>query len=299
METKTPISFQKLKPEARLNVRKLAIRMWRHGNSHAEIMLACQISKSTLTRTITAWKKGKQKALAEMDGRQGRGGGACRLLTPEQENQILSMVIDHTPDQYKFEFALWSSEAVRQLIVSNLGIKIGLSTVELYLKRWGLTVLRPARQAMNQKPEDAKKWTGQQLPELKKEAKEKSACIFFTDETAIQNMANCTRGSSAKGVTPDFQSQAKRMHINMISAVSPSGKVKFALSSNTIDSDAFIDFAERLLKDVGKPIVLVTKNLRSHHSKKTQKWLEEHNASMSLRFFPDCPPELSPDGTTA
>lgn len=260
METRTPTPFQKLTPEARLNVRKLAIRMWRHGYTHAEIMFSCRISKATLERTITAWNQGRQKALAEMDGQQGCGGGPKKRLTPEQEHQILLMIVDHTPDQYKFEFALWSREAVRQLIEKKLGITIGLSTTALYLKRWGLTVQRPTRQAMKQKPEDVNKWTKQQLPEVKREAKEKGAEIFFTDETAIQNVANYVRGYSPKGVKPVLKIQAKRMHINMISAISPSGKVKFALSSKSIDSDAFIDFADRLQKEVGKPIVLVADN---------------------------------------
>ena len=292
MKTKNLSAFQKLSPEARLNVRKSAIQMLRHGSTHAEIILSLKISKSTLERTITAWRKGGQNALAEMDRRQGCGGGTPKILSPEQELLILSMIIDHTPDQYKSEAMLWSRDAVYQLIQDKLGIKIGQSTTGLYLKRWGLAVPRPARQVISQKSDHLKMWVEHELPAVKKEAKEKGAAIFFVAETAIRNIANSACEDSPKGpksVTPASKKQAKRMHINMISAISPAGTMKFALRTNPVDSDTFIDFAAHLLRDTRRPIILLADNLRAHHSKKTQQWLKENNASISMHFLTSSP----------
>ena len=292
----TRSTYQKLSKEKREQIRKEAIRMWHHGESHENISFCLQISATTLNRLIAVWKKGGQNALKKMGSHQGKNGGPKRFLTPEMEKEILSMIVDHTPDQYKFEFSLWSREAVRQLIREKFKIDMANSTVGLYLKRWGLTVQRPAKQAMKKhNPKAAKAWLNHALPALREEAKTKGAELFFTDETAIQNVANYSRGYSPKGVTPVLKIQAKRMHINMISAISTSGMVKFALSSKSIDSDAFIDFADRLLREVGKPIVLVADNLRAHHSKKTQQWMKDHNDMISLHYFPAYSPELNPD----
>jgi transposase len=43
------------------------------------------------------------------------------------------------PDQMKLPFALWTAQAVRELIHKKLGKTLGLSTMPLYLKRWGFT----------------------------------------------------------------------------------------------------------------------------------------------------------------
>ena len=55
------------------------------------------------------------------------------------------MIVDHTHDQDKFDFERWRRSSVQQLIEKELGIKLGLSTVGTYLKRWGLTGQRPAK----------------------------------------------------------------------------------------------------------------------------------------------------------
>src|SRR5689334_20497117 len=40
-------------------------------------------------------------------------------------------------------FALWTSRAVRELIERRLAKRLGLSTVPLYLRRWGMTPRKP------------------------------------------------------------------------------------------------------------------------------------------------------------
>jgi transposase len=46
------------------------------------------------------------------------------------------------PDQMKLPFALWTAQAVRALIHKKFGKTLGLSTMPLYLKRWGLSFPR-------------------------------------------------------------------------------------------------------------------------------------------------------------
>lgn len=66
--------------------------------------------------------------------RRGKG-----LLTADEADRVRGWIADKTPDQLKLPFALWTSRAVRDLIQLRMGKRLGLSTVQLYLQRWGMT----------------------------------------------------------------------------------------------------------------------------------------------------------------
>lgn len=253
-------SFHRLSSEARLDIRKRAIRMWRHGASHVEIIQGLKISKSTLERTITAWKRGGQKALAGMGGKGGRPVGACKVLPAALETQALSMIADHSPDEYGVKGSLWGRDALKALAQERLGVCIGLTTAGLYLRRWRLDVRKPER------------LPGQWMRELKSLARSKGAEVFYVETKPFR------KGVPAQNVPP----------LNMVGAVNPLGTARFSLRSGTIDSDAFVDFASRLLEEMQRPLALVVDGqLAAHRSAKTRKWIDAHKDMVSLYFLPE------------
>ena len=88
------------------------------------------------------------------------------------------MLTDHTPEQLKFKCCLWTRKSVIELIKREFGIEMPLRTVGEYLKRWGFTVQRPAKQAMNQKNEQVEKWLNNQYPSIRDNAKKKKQKYF-------------------------------------------------------------------------------------------------------------------------
>ncbi len=76
------------------------------------------IAESTVQVWKRMWKEAKtnepEKAIQE--GQRGRRMGACRTLTPEQEEKLQAEIVGKTPDQYQYEFALWSAQAVRRSV---------------------------------------------------------------------------------------------------------------------------------------------------------------------------------------
>ena len=81
-------------------------------------------------------------------------------------------------------------------------------------------VQRPAKREANQRAEQVEAWLNEEYPAIHRKAKAENAEIFWGDETAVQNVANYARGYAPKGKTPVVKVQAKKMHINMISAIS-------------------------------------------------------------------------------
>ncbi|QIK38528.1 winged helix-turn-helix domain-containing protein [Caldichromatium japonicum] len=65
--------------------------------------------------------------------------GEKRALLAEQDAQIRKLMCDGTPDELKLPFALWSRQAVRQLILDRFGIELRPQGEGKYMVRWGLT----------------------------------------------------------------------------------------------------------------------------------------------------------------
>ena len=180
--------------------------------------------------------------------KRGRKSGEKRTLTPEQEQDIIKCITEKNPDQLKLKCCLWTRDAVQQLIKQRHGITMPIRTVGDYLKRWGFTVQRPMKQAMNQKPEQVQEWLKKEYPSIHEAAKKEGAEIFWGDETAVQNKSNYARGYAPKGQNPVLKVQSKKLHINMISAISNQGKIHFMFSDQSFNSERLIEFLERLIK---------------------------------------------------
>ena len=294
METIERTDYRKAAAEALYEARKTAIRMWKSKKKVAEIMEATDLSVNTVYKAIREYKKGGMQALKPKT--RGRKAGEKHIITAEQEREILSLIVDKTPEQLKIKGWMWTREGVKDLVYTKYGIIMPIRTIGEYLKRWGLTVQRPAKQEMNQKPEQVETWLNEQYPKIHAEAKAENAEIFWGDETAVQNVANYVRGYSPKGKTPVVKIQSKKMHINMISAISNQGKLHFLLYSDAINSERLISFMEAIIKtSSGKKVYLILDNLKVHHSKAVSEWVEKHCEQIRLFYLPPYSPEYNPD----
>ncbi|QIK37503.1 winged helix-turn-helix domain-containing protein [Caldichromatium japonicum] len=97
--------------------------------------------------------------------------GEKRALLAEQDAQIRKLMCDGTPDQLKLPFALWSRQAVRQLILDCFGIELRPQGEGKYLVRWGLTPQKPIRRAYEQSPPAGKTWLEETYPDIARRAK--------------------------------------------------------------------------------------------------------------------------------
>ncbi|MDX6750304.1 helix-turn-helix domain-containing protein [Geminicoccaceae bacterium 1502E] len=90
-------------------------------------------------QTVNGWVR-RQRELGEagvLDGRRVSPRHGKGLLSEAQGRQVQGWIADTSPEQLKLPFALWTARAVRDLIEMRLGIRLGLSTVQLYLRHWG------------------------------------------------------------------------------------------------------------------------------------------------------------------
>jgi transposase len=81
----------------------------------------------------------------------------------------------------------------------------------------------------------------------------------------------------------------------MISSVTNQGKVRWMIYRETLTSQVFIRFMERLIKDSKKKVFLIVDNLRVHHSAPVKEWVEANKEHIALFHLPSYSPEHNPD----
>jgi transposase len=287
--------FLKVKTMVRLVHRRIEIEPKRSRMKiYEEIGEIYDLSASSVRLRYAAWLKDGDDFL--MPKLKGRKMGDGKFLSDEQEAEIRKLITDSTPDQLKMPFALWRRQAVQELIYSRYGIYLVITAIGKYLKKWGFTVQRPAVKKPGQRPAQVEAWLEKEYPEIQAQAKREDAMIWWGDETAVQNSPNQLAGYSPRGVTPIVTGPRKRIHLHMVSAVSNQGAVRFKVYHEAINIERFKDFLMKMIQDAGgRKILLVLDNLRVHHGKDLQPWLEENKHLIELKFLPAYSPELNPD----
>jgi transposase len=293
MDNELRTNAVRLSQEEQYQLRKGVIRLIKAGKRPAEIAEILDISLRHVYNTRKAYADGGIAAIRPKT--RGRRNGEKRTLTPEQEREIQRIIVDKTPEQLKFKECMWTRSNIRDLIRQKYKIEMPLSTLGYYLERWGFSVQRPIKRAYQQDEAKVKNWLESEFPGISERAKAENAEVFFGDETGLQNVATCLRGYAPIGKTPVVRTEAKKIRINMLSAISNRGKLRFTLYRDNMNAEKLIDFMQRLVHDSPKKVFLILDNLRAHHAKKVAIWLESHREEIEVFYLPPYAPEYNPD----
>jgi transposase len=293
MENELKTDAKHASPREQYQIRKNIVRLLKSGKNGREIAKLLDVSEGHVSGVKKSYENGGIEAIKPKT--RGRRKGDKRILSLDQEREIQRIIVDKTPDQMRFKECMWTRNNIRSLILQKYKINMPLSSLGYYLARWGFSVQRPVKRAYKQDEEQVKNWVEYEFPGISERAKAENAEIFFGDEMGIQNTSNYARGYAPIGKTPVVRTESKHIKINMLSAVSNRGKLRFVLYKDNMNADKLIDFMRRLVKDSRKKVFLILDNLRVHHSKKVAAWLEKHKDEIEVFFLPPYAPEYNPD----
>lgn len=263
------------------------------GKPQGEAAIAVGASRQIVNMWVRRHRQSGESGLLDgrrISSRKGRGS-----LTAGESRRIQGWIKDQCPDQMKLPFALWTAQAVRELIRRRLGKELGLSTVQLYLKRWGFTPQKPVTRATQRCPQKIAAWLEKDYSAIMRRAKREKAVIFWGDETGINNQDQIGKGYAPKGQTPVLRQTARKFSASMISAISNRGVPRFRLYQGALNVDLFIDFLRRLARDARQKVFLIVDNPRVHHAKRVVEWVAEHKNKIALFYLPAYAPEHNPD----
>jgi transposase len=283
-----------LPPDELLERRKQAVILHKKGMTRIEIAEVLGIHRNTAGQWIAKWKKGGAKGLRAKSS--GRPVGTGRHLTEEQEKKIQRTIVERHPEQLRLNFALWTREAVRLLIRQEHGLDMPIRTVGEYLKRWGFTPQKPVRRSYERCEAAVRRWLGEEYPAIAQKARQEGAEIHWGDETGLRSDDANGRGYSPAGQTPVRRAKGTPEKINMISAITNQGKVRFMFCAGSLSARVFLDFLRRLTRDAGhRKVYLIVDNLRVHHARTVKAWAKEHEESIAMFYLPSYSPDLNPD----
>jgi transposase len=273
--------FRGLGRRAQEALRHRALFLIEHqGMTQAEAALAVGVHRQTVNIWQQRYRQQGEDGL--LDGRRVSPRRGQGRLTEDEARQVRAWIAEGTPDRLELPFALWTSRAVRELIERRLAKRLGLSTVQLYLRRWGLTPQKPLVRAKQRQPAAIAAWLETAYPAIARRARAARAVIYWGDETGLSNQDQIGRSYAPKGQTPVIARTAKRVTQSMISAVSNRGLLRFMLHEGALNADGFLAFLRRLIKDAGRRVVLIVDNLKVHKAGKVTAWVKSHAHEIEL-----------------
>ena len=284
---------RRLGKEVQQELRNQVIRLRKDGRKNMDVAKIVGVSVNHASKVWLTYKAGGTAAIRVKV--RGRREGEKRTLSREQERWVQKILVDKMPDQMKLPFALWTREAVRQLIKRQYEVVMPIRTVGEYLKRWGFTVRKPVKLAYEQNPVAVNRWLKEEYPDIMIKAKKEEAEIYWGDETGLQTTAYVARGFAPRGKKPVIRMNAKKAGISMVSAINNEGQVRFMLYRRGITAKLMIKFMGRLIRDADRKVFLIVDNLRVHHSKEVATWIKQHEKEIVLYHLPSYSPELNPD----
>src|SRR5260370_493488 len=84
--------------------------------------------------------------------------------------------------------------------------------------------------AMEQDPKRVRRWLEQEYPLIRRQARAVGADIYFGDEAGVRSDHHAGTTWGVKGQTPVVRTTGQRSSVNMISAVSARGHMRFMLA---------------------------------------------------------------------
>jgi transposase len=280
-----------LPPAAQQALRHRAIQAVLRGESQTAVAKTFGLSRASVAKWISLYRKNGEKAL---NGAK-RGRPKRIQLEASQAAQVVRTITDHCPDQIKLPWVLWTRDAVVQLIKERYGINISRWTAGRYLKLWGFTPQVPAKRALEQNPEEVRRWLDFEYPAIHAAAKAEDAEIHWGDEMGIRSDHQSGRTWGIKGKTPVVAQTGQRFSCNMISTITNRGSMRFMIYQKRFTVEVFLTFLRRLIGSVGHKVYLIVDNHSVHRAKKVKKWLERHKTQIAIFYLPPYSPQLNPD----
>ena len=272
------------------DTRALAITALQKGMHPDDVADLYDVGRST----VYNWRKEYQEkgpAALKVKNAPGR----TPRLTDNQRDRLRKLVVGRDPRQLQFEFALWTRQMVRELIKREFGVDYTPEAVGNILHDLGLSPQRPLTRAYQQDPERVRRWKEEEYPAIRKAAKAAGGTILFCDEAGIRTDYHSGTTWAPVGQTPIVRGTGDRKSLNMISAISPRGKIHFSFLSGNLNSALFIDYLKKLMHDIIGPIFLIVDGYPSHKSKETLEFVQSTEGRLNLFFLPPYSPELNPD----
>jgi transposase len=279
-----------LSHEASAELRRSAVRLVLSGSSQKDVAAKLQVHPVTICKWMAAYEeRGEDLFIAKQPP------GAEPKLDERQVRVLRRIIVGKNPDQLNFGVALWTLPIIAQLVEARFGIIVHATTISRLLHRIGITPQKPVRRAFQRDDYEVRKWVEERFPGVVREVRRKQAVLLFEDETGLHEDHAVGTTWGARGQTPIVRTTGTRRRINVISALSPRGRLWFRCYHGTLTATRYVEFLRALLRDIRGPIVLVHDRHPAHIAAAVRRFIQENRHRLSVHELPPYAPDLNPD----
>lgn len=273
-------------------IRKMAVERVREGERPSDVIASYGFHRCTIYRWLTA-TRGRGHGLHTLAARPATG--RPRTLTARQERQVFHWINGKNPQQYGFDFGLWTRQIVRELIAQRFGVPLSLASIGALLARQGLTPQKPLQRAYQRDPEAIARWQRETYPAIARHAKRTKAEISFWDESGFRADAVHGKTWGARAHTPVIQVPGQRQSISAASAISSKGTFWFATYAGALTGPLFVDLLRRMMRGRRKPLHLILDGLPAHKALAVKEYVAGLDGKLTLHYLPGYAPDHNPD----
>jgi transposase len=200
-----------------------AVRQIEQGAHPEEIAQALGMTRAAVYGWLAKYREGGLEALKARPV-----PGRPPTLSGSQLQRIYTLVVGNDPRQLPFTFALWTRAMVRELIGREFAVRLSEVSVGRLLPKLGLSPQRPLDRAYQQNPEAVARWNAETYPAICAEAARVGATVYLVDEAGVRSDDHAGTTWAPVGQTPVVATTGDRFAVNLISAVTAKGKLRFA-----------------------------------------------------------------------
>ena len=271
-------------------IRIRAVQRVQAGESPEAVIKTLGMSRACIYNWLALYRAGGWNSL-----RERKAPGRRPRLTGSNLRWLFNAITMKSPLQYKFPFALWTRAVIAKLIRERFGVKLSLASVGRLLAQLGLTPQRPIYAAYEQNPSLVEKWLAEQYPQIRAEARKTGAEIYFGDEAGLRSDYHAGTTWAPAGQTPVVMGTGQRFGLNLISAVSAKGLLRFMVVRGRVGAAEVCEFLRRLMRGARRPVFLILDGHPMHKAKMVSRCVQAYGGKLRLFFLPPYSPELNPD----
>jgi transposase len=273
-------------------MRILAVQRMAEGEHPNDVAASFGMHRSWAYK-IRAQARGRGRGARVL--RSSKGTGRPRKLTPAQEQQVLRWINGKNPQQYGFDFGLWTRNLVRELVQAKYGVTLSLASIGAMLARLNLTPQKPLQRAYQRDPEAIERWQRDTYPAIVRQARQENADIFFWDESGFRADSVHGKTWAQRGETPVVERPGQRQSISAASAVNAKGAFWFATYEGGLSGELFVTLLRKLMFNRRKGVHLIVDGLPAHKKALVKDYVASTQGKLTLHFLPGYAPDLNPD----
>jgi len=272
------IDWRKKSQETQKTIRKQAvIDVVEGGEAPKDVIRILGITESRLYEWLGKYRSGGLEALDSLPH-----PGKKPLLSQDQAAWVAEMVCNKAPRDFGYETKLWTRGIIAELIEQQFGIALSKSTTGRLLRRLDLSYQKARKRSYQQDPDKVKQWLNEKFPIIQQQAQREGAIIYCYTWGKI-------------GDTPVVEDTGARFGLNVISAISVEGELRFHIEKDNVNSEIFVAYLKQIVRNEPRPVFLIVDSHPAHLGQPVIDYVESTQGQLHLETLPGYSPELNPD----